>query len=57
MLSALFPEIKTVIDEYFDMRHEEPVPVTDLEKPPHSNHILQVNLRPATYQPELARVS
>ncbi len=27
---GLFPEVKAVIDEYFDMGHAEPVPESDL---------------------------
>lgn len=30
---GLFPEVKAVIDEYFDMGHAEPVPESDLDKP------------------------
>ena len=29
-----FPEFKAVVNEYFDMGHAEPVPESDLEKPP-----------------------
>ncbi len=30
---GLFPEVKAVIDEYFDMGHAESVPESDLDKP------------------------
>ena len=41
---GLFPEIKAVMDEYFDMGHAEPVPVADLEKPPHSTFYLPMHV-------------
>ena len=43
-LRGQFPEVKTVIDKYFDSKHAEPVPQEDLEKPPHSGFYLPIHV-------------
>ena len=43
-LRGQFPEVKTVINEYFDSEHAEPVPQEDLEKPPHSVFYLPIHV-------------
>ena len=30
-----FEDFKKVMDEYFDLGHAEPIPISDMEKPPH----------------------
>ncbi len=39
----LFPEVKAVIDKYFDMGHAEPVPESDLDKPTHQVFYLPIH--------------
>ena len=43
-LKGQFTEVKTVIDEYFDSEHAEPVPQEDLKKPPHSVFYLPIHV-------------
>ena len=40
---GIFPEFKSVIEEYFSMVHAELVPTADLEKPPNSVYYLPMH--------------